>query len=1040
MDARVRADVIRRLIFTAIIIVGGTFRFHGLHWNDHAWPHPDERAMVSQTVEMLVADHYRPTIHSWGHLGYYSALFTHKAYSHLQTQVPTLPNLREVSNGWLITVGVGITLFLCFLYDRLRRLRAAWQAAAGALTAVAIVLAWPRVEQVMLGRVAADFTDVAITGRFVGALLSTLSLALVYALGARLYAPAVGLLAAAFLAVTLRAVQLAHFFAVEPLQTFSVLLALLAAAAVFRLQADPGSGRAKVAPALMLYVALGIATGMAMASKFSSAPILALPLVLHVLLLTQGRRIPPLALHLSLTLCFISALAAWYALHPYAWELAFESFATAVAMPGLSDRWLHILFSRDFAAQIAEQARMVQGDGGGPWVQQFVDTTPYLTSLLEMLRWSFGWPLGVICVGGFIYAAIRSLIRPHAEDLLLLSYAGVAFVILGGFKASFPRYTLPVIAVACVMGARACVQLREHRRLKHLATAAGLIGVLAGAVYCAAYMRIYSEPHAWTSASLWIYKNVPLRRADGAPTRIAHEEWDDEIPQSVPPFVSQYGSVRMAPYHGDGGDKAVRLAQALADSDWIALPTPRLYSTILKVADRYPVTAAYYRLLFAGELGFTLRKTVYQPPELLGIQLHDLTADESHYVYDHPKAVIFEKVEALEPDTLAQRILAESIRDPKMSRAAMMAMRESLSEQLQNLWRDPYASEAVVSSAEVDEALAKEPRGVGERFRSQLASLPTYPAVRLTEVRESAERVSKNASAAALQDALQGLTTVPAYSALDLAALARRHDIVADEPARTRLHQLFSGFITGGHVSRSALLSKMDRLDWAAPQTAAVASTRREHLGVPVAIIDTRDKWWQLWDVLKWVTILELLSVAVLPPTLWLFASMSDRGYGLSRIVGWVVTTYVACGMLLIRPHASLSLLAPLALVVVALCAWLPLRRSRAISLPPFRIIVATELMFVGTLVAFAIVRAYNPEIYWGEKTMDFSLLNAVMRAGTLPPYEPWFAGVDLNYYYYGYYLIAVLTHLTATPTAIAYNLSMAAIPALTLTAAFSVV
>ena len=71
---------------------------------------------------------------------------------------------------------------------------------------------------------------------------------------------------------------------------------------------------------------------------------------------------------------------------------------------------------------------------------------------------------------------------------------------------------------------------------------------------------------------------------------------------------------------------------------------------------------------------------------------------------------------------------------------------------------------------------------------------------------------------------------------------------------------------------------------------------------------------------------------------------------------------------------------------------------------------------------------------------MDFSFFNAVMRAGTLPPYEPWFAGVDLNYYYYGYYLIAVLTHLTATPTAIAYNLSMAAIPALTLTAAFSVV
>jgi YYY domain-containing protein len=1041
METLVRADVIRRLTFTAIIIVGGAFRFHGLHWNDHSWPHPDERAMVSQTVEMLVADNYRPTIHTWGHFGYYSALFAHKAYAHIQSQAPALPNLREASDGWLMAVGIGLTLFVCLLYEQLRRLRTAWQAAAGTLTAVALVSAWPRVEQVMLGRVAADFADVAITGRFVAALVSTLSLALVYALGARLYTPVVGLLAAAFLAVSLRAVQLAHFFAVEPLQTFSLLLALLAAAALYRLHTRPRTGRADAAAALVLYIALGIAIGMGMASKFSSAPIFALPIVLHVLLLRLPTRIPPLALHASLPLCFISALATWYALHPYAWELAFEPWATARAMPGLSERWLHILFSRDFAAQIAEQSRMVQGDGGGPWVQQFADTTPYLTAMLEMLRWSFGWPLGLICVGGLVYTAVRSFIRPRAEDLLLLSYAGVAFVILGSFKASFPRYTLPVIAVACVLGARTCVELRQHRYVKHLATTAALIGVVSGAVYCSAYMRIYSAPHSWTTASLWIYKNVPPVRPDGAPTRIAHEEWDDEIPVSVPPYVNRYGSVRMAPYDGDGSEKAARLAQALADSDWIALPTSRLYSTILKVADRYPVTAAYYRLLFSGRLGFTLRKTVYQPPELWGLQLYDLTADESHYVYDHPKAVIFEKVETLGPDTLARRIVSESNREPAVSRAAVMRMRESVSEQLQNLWRDPYQADALVTAAEVDATLAKEPGVARERFRSQLSALRPYPAVAFADVRYAADvgQAGEALSAPALRKALQELEAVPAYRAHDLAALARRHELVPDEAVRARLVQIFSAFITATHVSRSALLRSGAQMDWAAPQS-AIASTPREQRGLPVDVIDTRGRLWQLWDILKWVAILELLGLAVLPATLWLFAAMPDRGFGLSRILGWVVTTYVACAMVLLRPLTSLSLLAPLALMFVALCAWLPPRlRPRAASLPPLRIIVVTELLFAVTLAAFAVVRAYNPEIYWGEKTMDFSLFNAVMRAGTLPPYDAWFAGVDLNYYYYGYYLIAVLTHLAATPTAIAYNLSMAAIPALTLTAAFSI-
>ena len=50
----------------------------------------------------------------------------------------------------------------------------------------------------------------------------------------------------------------------------------------------------------------------------------------------------------------------------------------------------------------------------------------------------------------------------------------------------------------------------------------------------------------------------------------------------------------------------------------------------------------------------------------------------------------------------------------------------------------------------------------------------------------------------------------------------------------------------------------------------------------------------------------------------------------------------------------------------------------------------------------FLVARAFNPAIFWGEKPMDFSFLNAFLRASSWPPGEPWMAGMPLHYYYFG--------------------------------------
>ncbi|MGQ9495073.1 MAG: DUF2298 domain-containing protein [Thermoanaerobaculaceae bacterium] len=87
----------------------------------------------------------------------------------------------------------------------------------------------------------------------------------------------------------------------------------------------------------------------------------------------------------------------------------------------------------------------------------------------------------------------------------------------------------------------------------------------------------------------------------------------------------------------------------------------------------------------------------------------------------------------------------------------------------------------------------------------------------------------------------------------------------------------------------------------------------------------------------------------------------------------------------------------------------------------------------------FLLVRALNPEIYWGEKPMDFAIFMTLLRTPSLPPSDPWFAGYPINYYFFGFLPLVTATGATLTPPAVAFNLATATVPALTCLAAAAV-
>ena len=90
------------------------------------------------------------------------------------------------------------------------------------------------------------------------------------------------------------------------------------------------------------------------------------------------------------------------------------------------------------------------------------------------------------------------------------------------------------------------------------------------------------------------------------------------------------------PYY-DGEQRMQYIAEELAEADYVALQTKRLYGAVTRDPKKYPLTNNYFYLLFAGDLGYELVYDHASRPSLFGFEIPDELADESLTVYDHPK-------------------------------------------------------------------------------------------------------------------------------------------------------------------------------------------------------------------------------------------------------------------------------------------------------------------------------------------------------------------------------------------------------------------
>lgn len=624
-----------RVWLWGILLLALALRWTGLDWDGYNHYHPDERyiAWVATTIEWPAdwSTAFNP-VQSTFNPYYWSPGAESQGIEVPQDQP------RKFAYGHLpLYAGVAATRLLEWVGPLLRPLLPA---------------DWLLVRDVLNGVEQVEFRHLTAVSRALTGLIDVGTVWLVFLLGRRLYKTAVGLLAAAFLAVNVMHIQLAHFFISDPYVTF------FGVAAVYWLVVAvqenwEGRGAWGVGRRAVWWAA--VCVGLAIGSKFG-AVLLLLPLVAAIWLVDRERFVA------GLVVAGLVVFAAFFVTNPFAiLDQSCELLTPAVQLGRITIPAID--WRSCYLDNILLQGRMVRGELNAPFTFQYDGTLPYLYYLEMQFKAGMG-PLlaiaaflGLVWViwgilarkgpkaqrgngsaddadqGGFsrirakksaktrsnpryprfhlasssilrVLAAWREqLLQTDPAQLVVLAFLLPFFLSTGNFYVKFMRYLQPMVPFLMVYGAALIWQVRASWLRWGLA-------VLVGggtAVYALAFVNLYQQEHPWTTASKWVYANIE----PGA--LILSEQWDDALPTTLllPDGLRRRGEYRNAELTwltGSGvRDNEAKLDDnlaLLAEAEYLTLMSNRVYGVVPRTGERFPVSSQYHQLLLDGKLGY----------------------------------------------------------------------------------------------------------------------------------------------------------------------------------------------------------------------------------------------------------------------------------------------------------------------------------------------------------------------------------------------------------------------------------------------------
>jgi YYY domain-containing protein len=941
-------------------------------------------------------------------------------------------------------------------------------------------------------RVVADATDqtnLRVLGRQFSALADLSAIFFLYMLVSRMYGRGVALLAALFSALTVLQIQQSHFLTVDLFANAFAFLVLWFAVGILEDREQGGEDRGKwkesgeqaaeieeATDALdgseaskeqlaalkwlftnrlfLLSIGFGFALGMAMASKINIAPLaVVLPGAFLLRFLIQRKESgQPLTQNLSLntdywTLTLVCLVAGGLAtiisfriFQPY----AFDGIA-------LNPQWV---------ANIREQRVQARGDADLPWNLQWARRT-HLYSFTNLTVWGLGLPLGILAWAGFLYMGWR-ILKGEWRHALLWGWTAAYFAWQSLQFNPTMRYQLPIYPLLAMMAAwfvfeLAGVKVERWKGVNVRRTLAGLVGVSVvtlTAIWAFAFHSIYLRDEPRIAASRWIFQNVP------GPINVEIQADDSIYNQPLPFPIGGYIQSSL-PYtmsfiaQNDGVLESITLGHAvnrMAPSSTLSLtlsdtPVPMAARALATASltsdfppagdprgDSYTITFDKPVRLKKGSQYFLQLKIDAGALEISGATV----ANETDY--DYPLPLRVDNYDAFGG-----------------------IYRGDLN--LQVYWDDNVEklNRFVEILNDTDFILIPTNHQYGQITRlPERYPLTTHYYRELIGCPEEQEiawcyRVAQPGTF----EGRLGYELVAVFESYPTLGPIVINDQAAEEAFTFYDHPKVMIFQKTQDFNISEVQSSLSRVDL----TGVIHLTPRqfdEYADLLLPGDKLRQQraggtWSQLFDydwvqnrypvlgLVIWYFFILLLGLAIYPLTRLAMPGLADKGYPLSRILGLVLFGYLAwlAGSVGIPyTRLTIAMIFGLLLLMGAALAYYQRAELRQEWRTRRGYFLMIECLFLGFFLLDLLIRLGNPDLWHpargGERPMDFSYFNAVLKSSVFPPYDPWFGGGYINYYYYGFVLVGTPVKLLGIVPSIAYNFILPTLFAMVGVAAFS--
>src|SRR5574341_200511 len=404
------------LLLVALVVVGVVLRFAWVDWDEETLLHPDEYGLTNTLTRLSLpktfGDYFNTRL---------SPLSPYQKYDVDGLPTDPGPDNRMRWGQWPIT----IIRFVAELTDN------------------------------------TGFIELRRTGRVLSAVFDTLSLLVLYLIGARLFGRRVGLLATALSALAVMQIQQSHFMTADNFAVLFVILAMYCAVRVAGLPHLPPSQTGGARRGRWWWYALfGVFCGMAIASRVNLLPLIAEIVVAAFIVHTSellGEKNDSqfmMAVGKVTGLLMVAGLATvltFRVTHPMAFRAPVGD--TTLFTFTLNPDWVASM----------EVAQAESNGIGGPPSEQWTNRPAIVFPLTNMVIWGMGLPLGVAAWAGLLWALRRVIKRDGWQSHLLpLTWAGGYFLFMGTRFVKSMRYFLPIYPFLALFAAWGLLALWKY--------------------------------------------------------------------------------------------------------------------------------------------------------------------------------------------------------------------------------------------------------------------------------------------------------------------------------------------------------------------------------------------------------------------------------------------------------------------------------------------------------------------------------------------------------------------------------------------------